>query len=363
VARSEGVRATLDVLRGRTAAVWATVGDEVVRLAPAAAADVHLSDVRRAALQAVHAAFDGQDVLGPYPVGGAFASWWQKHLYDLKAIRARGWVHTLVTDEEIDGAFFQPEHEQLGRLRATVEAREAELDAALADLDLGEDDDDAAEDGEADAALSLADAKRELRAQRDAVELGAGAAASAEWQRLDAAYRRLAAAENALKNAKADVKAAEAMLARKRALKRFGLAGVLADLDAEIAAVRGFLAGPPEALPPRKGRQPKDPYAPFHAILDGLIARRKAEEAVAAEVGGALTEAEVRQLVLARLHGSLAGEVRRYALAQRDALTAALIRLWEKYRVSLRDVAAAREEALATLDEMLAALDFQPVLA
>lgn len=361
---SAGVRATFDALGARVNTVWETVQQEVERLAPGKEEEepVHLSSVRRAALAAVHAAFDEQNVLGPYQVGGAFASWWQRHLYDLKAIRARGWVHTLVTDEEIDAKFFAAEHDELDALRAKVDESEAALDEALADLNLNDDDEegDEEENADADDTLSLTEAKRELRAQRDAIELGSSAEASAEHQRLDAAYKHLLALERARKDTKAAVKEAEALLARKRALKRYGLAVVMAELDEEIATVKGYLEGPAEALPPRGGRQLKDPFKPFRKLLEDLRARRKEEETIAEEIGGALTDTEVRAMVLQRLHNSLAGEVRRYALAERRDLEGRATQLWTKYGVALREIVSARVKVLGALDRTLTKLGFNP---
>lgn len=360
VAESEGVRATFAELRKRTDAVWEVVADAVVRLAPSEGAGiVHLSDVRATALTAVRKAFERQTVLGPYQVGGAFASWWQEHLFDLKAIRARGWVHTLVTDEEIDGAFFKVELHELERLQTAIAARETELFGVLADLDVG-DESEEAEEADEDESLSLADAKRELRqriAERRAKENGPP---DEEGLRLEAIYDRLLAAEYARANAKAALKTAEALLRRKRMLKRYGLKYILADLDSEIGRVQGYLAGPVDNLPARKGRRPIDPYKPLRDLLTTLQTRRKEEELIAKKVGGALTEAETRQLVLSRLHGALAVEVLRYGLAERGALAAALLLLWNKYGVALSEISAARDESIADLNATLVALGFAP---
>jgi regulator of replication initiation timing len=123
-----------------------------------------------------------------------------------------------------------------------------------------------------------------------------------------------------LAESRAEVRDAEAMLARKRALKRYGLAAVLEEVDAEIETVQGLLAGPVEDLPPRKGRQPKDPYKPFKEMLEALRERRSEEEELTESIGGKLTENEVRELVLSRLRNSLAESVLRYARAERRNL-------------------------------------------
>lgn len=361
VAESEGIRATFADLRERTDAVWQAVAEAAVRLAPGeGAGHVHLSDVRATALAAVREAFEGQTVLGPYQVGGAFASWWQAHLYDLKAIRARGWVHTLVTDEELDGTFFKAEHEELERLRTAVDARQAELHEVLSELDLGDDE----EGGETDAddeSLSIGDAKRELRQRIAEIKAAEGGLAGEERLRLEAVFEELLAAERARREARDALKGAEAMLLRKRALKRHGLESVVADVDREIESVRKYLVGPVEALPLRKGKPPKDRYKPFRDLLAALEARRKEAEVIADKVGGALTTVEIRELMLARFRDSLAGEVLRYALAERAALQKAIVRLWDKYGVDLHVLTTEREEALGALDEMLAALNFQTV--
>jgi type I restriction enzyme M protein len=357
VAESDGISATFAGLRERTDAVWEAVADAAVRLAPGEGAGVNLSDVRTTALAAVREAFDSEKLLGPYQVGGAFASWWQGHLYDLKAIRARGWVHTLVTDEEIDAAFFEVEHHELERLQAAIAGRGAEIDGVLADLDLVDESD---ETEDADEALSLADAKRELRQRIAECKADDNGLAGKEWLRLKALYDRLLAAENAHANARAALRSAEGLLRRKRMLKRYGLAYVLTDLDGEIRKVNGYLAGPVENLPSRKGRQPKDPFKPFRDLLATLETRRKGEELIAEEVGGQLTETEIRDLVLSRLREALSAEVLRYGLAERSALAAALVLLWDKYGVALREISAARDQSIDDLNATLVALGFVP---
>lgn len=355
VAESAGVRATFEALGARAGAVWAAVGAEVERLAPTErGARVHLSDVRTVALNAFREAFEGQDVLGPYQTGGAFAAWWQRHLNDLKAVRSRGWVQTLVSDDDLDRVFFADEHDELDRLRTALDEAEGAISEALADLDLGDDEDDEDES----ATLSLGDAKRELKAQRDAVELGSDPSASAEHQRLDAAYKRLLLLDRKAKEAKETLRAAEAMLVRKRSLKRYGLTTVMADLDAEIRTAEALLAGPADKLPARKGRAPKDPFQPVRDTLTALRARRKEEEDVAETIGGAVTEDEIRDIVLGSLRASLAGEVERYALSERQGVEGRSSNLWGKYRWSLGDVSAARAQSLADLDDVLRSLDF-----
>ena len=369
VAESPGVRATFETLGDRAADVWDAVGAEVERLAPRDGAEsVALADVRRTALDAFYGAFDGQDVLGPYQVGGAFAAWWQRHLYDLKAIAARGWLQTLVTDDEIDAAFFADEHAELDRLRVAVDDAESALDGALDEANelLGLDEEEEADEDEDEASegrLNLDDTKRALRTQRDALDLGSRAEASAEHQRLDGAYKRLLDLDKKRKAAKDAVKVAAALLDRKRALKRYGLAAVMAELDDEVRTVQGYIDGPEDGLPARKGKKPKDPYKPFRTMLAALKARRGEEEALADEVGGALTADDVRVIVLGRLRDSLSGEVRRYAAEERRALEEACVNLWTKYSQSLRAVTEARQDALDALDAMLRSLDFDTSLA
>jgi hypothetical protein len=277
----------------------------------------------------------------------------------------------LVTDDEIDAMFFEEEHAELDRLRLAVDDAEAALDGALDEANelLGLDDDEEAADDEDEASegrLNLDDTKRELRAQRDALDPGSGpgqalgsrAGASAEHQRLDGAYKRLLDLDKERKAAKDALKDAAFLLDRKRALKRYGLAAVMAELDDEVRAVQGYIDGPEDELPARKGKKPKDPYKPFRTMLAALKARRGEEEVLADEVGGALTADDVRAIVLRRLRGSLSGEVRRYAAEERNALADRLSTVWTKYGISLGAVCASRDRSLSDLAAALDALGF-----
>ena len=369
VTKSPGVRATFAALADRAGDVWEAVGGEVERLAPRDGAEpVALADVRRTALDAFYGAFDGQDVLGPYQVGGAFAAWWQRHLYDLKAIAARGWLQTLVTDDEIDAAYFEDEHAELDRLQeAAVAAEESRAEALsaghkLLGLDDDEDDEEEGEEEEGDESgkLGIEDTKRELRARRDALNPLDGPDVAVARERFDQAYLTLHESNKALAASRASVREAQVLLDRKQSLKRYGLRVVMAELDDEIRTVRGYIDGPEEDLPARTGRKPKDPYKPFRTMLEALKARRGGEEALADVVGGALTADDVRAIVLGRLRDSLSGEVRRYAAEERNALADRLSTIWAKYGVSLATIEAERADALGAFDQTLRSLGFAP---
>jgi type I restriction enzyme M protein len=363
----------LEELRASVTRMWTATFHEIERLAPAdGASPAHLPDVRRTLMGALRAAIAEQRVLDPFQVGGAFANWWQTIVYDLKTIRTRGWTHTLVNDAELEATFFASDCAALDRLEAEVDRWQARITDLLAELDLGpeEDADDsesrdvdetsedlAGDNEESTAGRSLAEAKRSLKAQ--IAELRDNALGTERSDALETRLGILLEAERELRAARELRKAASALLARKLALKRHGLETVATDLDRRIADVRALLAGPAEALPKGRGRMPKDPFIPYRKALEAMTTRQAEEAALFVKMGGALTVAQTRSLVLGRFQNALVGAVLRYAMDEQRRLIVSLERLWDKYAVSLDALMEERHQSLAGLDVLLQELGFE----
>ena len=90
-------------------------------------------------------------------------------------------------------------------------------------------------------------------------------------------------------------------------------------------------------------------------ILQGRIDRA---DALLIEIGGRLTEAEAKALILKKLHDLVANEQSRYLNAERRALIAVCENLWDKYAVSSRELEAERSETLKELEEIFSGLGY-----
>lgn len=72
----------------------------------------------------------------------------------------------------------------------------------------------------------------------------------------------------------------------------------------------------------------------------------------------ALTDEECQGLVLAIFKDGLIAELERYVIAHRQQAIAAVENWWDKYRVTLQDIEAERDEAAKRLSEFMRELGY-----
>ncbi len=89
-----------------------------------------------------------------------------------------------------------------------------------------------------------------------------------------------------------------------------------------------------------------------------LKARLDKTDAILTAIGGRLTEAQARELILKKLYALVANELNRYLNAEKRRLIAVVENLWDKYAVSSRELEARRAETLKTLEGFLNGLGY-----
>jgi type I restriction enzyme M protein len=287
-------------------------------------------------------------VLDEFLSAGVFVNWWQTIRYDLKTITATGWHHTLIPDEYLLAAFFQTE-------TAAIEAQEAAIGQAESDLSEAVEAaaDSAAYEPDEDESVTAAIIKSYLKSLLDDLKGSGGDSARRErdtYQRLSEA---ITAAELRLKNGKTSLKQLQTALALKLLLKRVGGDEVKAETNALLRQVAGPLA---ELNPHHKDDQRK--ISALEKDRAALHQRLSRIDTLLAEIGGPMTEAEARQLILKKLYDLMAGELARYLNAARRELIAAAESLWDKYAVSSRELEAERAHTLAELNGFLEGLGY-----
>ena len=75
-------------------------------------------------------------------------------------------------------------------------------------------------------------------------------------------------------------------------------------------------------------------------------------------VGGQISEADARRLILKKISDIAHAELDRYLNAEKRMLVRAVENLWEKYAVSRHALEQARAEAMHTLDRYLEGLRY-----
>src|ERR1019366_1908736 len=89
-----------------------------------------------------------------------------------------------------------------------------------------------------------------------------------------------------------------------------------------------------------------------------LQARMARTDALVASIGGQLTEAEAKTLILKKLYDLANQELNRYLNAEKRHLIQVVENLWDKYAVSSRTLESDRTKTLKTLDGFLNGLGY-----
>ena len=91
---------------------------------------------------------------------------------------------------------------------------------------------------------------------------------------------------------------------------------------------------------------------------EALNARLVRTDAVLKVIGGQISEADARQLILKKIYDIARAELDRYLNAEKRVLVRAVENLWEKYSVSSWELEKARGKTLKELDGFLEGLGY-----
>jgi type I restriction enzyme M protein len=180
-----------------------------------------------------------------------------------------------------------------------------------------------------------------------------GESAKKELKALKAQETAIAAFEKRIKDAKGELRTLTDELEHKLQLKRFGgdefkseSQQLLKQVDSQLAALN---AGDKEEKKRITALQ-KD-----RAALEERIAKT---DALVASIGGQLTEAEAKLLILKKLYDLANVELNRYLNAEKRRLIQLVENLWDKYAVSSRDLESGRIQTCKALDGFLSRLGY-----
>ena len=287
-------------------------------------------------------------VLDEFKSAGVFVNWWQQIRYDLKTIVSTGWHHTLIPDKYLIAEYFQAEADAIEALEATIAKAQGELSEAIetAQEVSGYEPDE-------DEKVTAAVIKRALKALIDDLKDTTGASARKELENLTDQDKAIKAIEKSIKDAKATLKEKAAELEFKLELKRLGSDDFKTEDQSLVAQVDARLAG----LDPKK-KADKKTITALHKDKESLNARLARTDAKLKAIGGQISEADARRLILKKIYDVARAELDRYLNAQKRVLVRAVENLWEKYAVSRRALEAARSEAMHTLDSFLEGLRY-----
>ncbi len=345
-----GLKKTLSIHQNTLESWWAVARDDFAKLRYARNGGKKMPEVRHELLTTLKNKLIPLGVLDEFKSAGVFVNWWQRIRFDLKTIISTGWHHSLIPDGYLIATFFQAEADGIEALEAQISEAQSDLAEAVetaqevAGYEPGEDE-----------KVTSAVIKKALKELIDDLKGSAGNSARKELKNFQTQEKAIKAIENRIRDAKIALKNKADEMALKIQLKRQGGEEFKAESLELIQQVDAQLAG----LDP-KNKTEKKKITALSKDKTALEARLAGIDAILSAIGGQLTEAESRDLILKKIYDLAANELNRYLNAEKRHLIALVENLWDKYAFSSRELERQRAETLMTLDRFLKALGYLP---
>jgi len=327
---------------------WSAARDDFAQLQHASNGGKKMPEIRHGLLTSLKAKLVPLGVLDEFKSAGVFVNWWQQIRFDLKTIVSTGWHHTLIPNDYLIAEYFQAEADAIDALEATIAEAQSELADAVetAQEVSGYEPDE-------DEKVSAAVIKKALKELIDDLKDTAGTSAKKELKNLKDQDKVIKAIEERIKDAKATLKEKAAELEFKLGLKRLGADDFKAETQVLVAQGDARLAG----LDPKK-KADKKTITALDKDKEALSARLARTDAVLKAIGGQISDAAARRLVLKKIYDIARAELDRYLNAERRVLVRAVENLWEKYAVSADEMENERAVTLATMGGFLTGLGY-----
>lgn len=340
------VQDTITTHREVLEAWWGVAREDFARLRDGK----NMPEVRHELLTTIKAKLIPLGVLDEFQSAGVFVNWWQQIRYDLKTIISIGWHHTLIPDSYLIAAFFQKEADAIETLETKISEIQSELAEAVETAQ-----EIAAYEPEEDETVTAAVVKKVLKELIDDLKNSKGESAEKELKHLQEQENAITALEKRFKEGKAELKTLTDELEHKLQLKRLGGDEFKAESQQLLQQVDDKLAGLDES-----NKEEKKKITALQKDKTALEARLTKTDTILAAIGGKLTEAEAKTLILNKLYDLANHELHRYLNAEKRRLVQMVENLWDKYALSSRVLESARAVSLTALDGFLSRLGYLP---
>jgi type I restriction enzyme M protein len=335
---------TLAVHHDALEAWWSVARDDFAQLHDGK----KMPEVRYELLSTIKGKLIPLGVLDEFKSAGVFVNWWQQIRYDLKTIISIGWHHTLIPDDYLIAEYFQAEADAIEKLETKIGETQAELAEAVETAQ-----EVAAYEPEEDETVSAAVIKKALKELIDDLKGSEGESAAKELKALEEQETAIAALEKRIKESKAELRTLTDALEHKLQLKRVGGEEFKAESQQLLAQAEAQLA----ALDANK-KEDKRKITALQKDKAVLQARMAETDALLGSIGGQLTQAEAKALILKKLYDLANQELNGYLNAEKRLLVHAVENLWDKYAISSRELETARAGTLNALDGYLSGLGY-----
>jgi type I restriction enzyme M protein len=307
-----------------------------------------MPEVRSELLTTIKSKLIPLGVLDEFKSAGVFVNWWQQIRYDLKTIIFTGWHHTLIPDSYLVAAFFKVEADAIEAVEAKINEAQSELAEAVETAQ-----EVAAYEPDEDETVTAAVIKKALKEMIEDLKASTGESAQKELKNLKEQEKVISDLEKRIKDGKSELKILADELAHKIELKRLGGDEFKAESKQLLAKVDIDLAALNEG-----NKEEKKRITALKNDKSALQVRIAKTDALVASIGGQLTEAAAKTLILKKLYDIANEELNRYLNAEKHLLTQVIENLWGKYAVSSQAMESARTETLAVLHGFIAALGY-----
>lgn len=311
-----------------------------------------LPDVRHELLTTLKARLQPLEVLDEFKSAGVFVNWWQSIRYDLRTVIFTGWHHTLIPDAYLIAEYFQAEADAIEVLEARIGEVQGELaEAVEAAAETAGFEPESGEEGEDK--LTAAAVKKYLKDLIDDLADARGESARQECQQYKNLREDIITIENRLKEHKDALRQKQDELEFKLTLKRIGGEEAKAETRELLAQVLAAMVG----LNPNVKEEKRKLTAlqKDKAALERRLARI---DGVLEAIGGQMSEAEAKGLILKKLHDLANKELLRYLNSEKRGLVAVVENLWDKYATSNKALEGKRDRTLSELNGFLAGLGY-----
>lgn len=317
-----------------------------------------LPEVRSELLTTLKQKLQPLGVLDEFKSAGVFVNWWQAIRYDLKTVISTGWHHTLIPDSYLIAEYFQKEADEIETLEGRIHEAQGELaEAVEAAAEAASYEPEEAEGEEGEAKLTAAAIKKYLKALIDDLADNQTASALKERKNYEDMRDGISAIETRIKTHKAALKQTQDELELKLRLKRIGGDEGKAETQELMAQAVAAMKDLSPAV-----KEEKKKLTALEKDQAALAKRLTRIDDLLKAIGGQLTEADAKRLILKKLHDVANKELLRYLNAEKRALLAIVENLWDKYAVSSEALESAREATLGALKGFLARLGYMGVM-
>ena len=327
---------------------WAVARDDFAQLQHAGNGGKKMPEVRHELLTTLKAKLVPLGVLDEFKSAGVFVNWWQQIRYDLKpSSPPAGTTRSSPINTSLPSTS-KAEADAIEALEATIAEAQGELSESveIAQEVSGYEPDE-------DEKVTAAVIKKALKVLIDDLKDSAGASAKKELKNLTDHDKAIKAIEKRSKDAKATLKEKATELEFKLELKRLGADDFKAETQSLVAQADARLAG----LNPKK-KADKKTVAALDKDKEALNARLVQVDAVLKVIGGQISEADARRLILKKIYDVARAELDRYFNAEKRVLVRVVENLWEKYSISTQVLDSNRAQTLKALDGYLVGLGY-----